>query len=162
MMARALQGGATLTYAVAHTPRSPRIDEVIAPTVLALERGSSLAAALPRSPRHGAPLDLVLVVLRACSEHGGGSAEPISRAASALRQRAALEAERRTHSAQATLSAHVMTWLPGVMLVITLLTSSTVRGSSATPIGITSIALGATLNLIGWRWMRALIAGAGR
>jgi tight adherence protein B len=107
-------------------------------------------------------LDLVLVVVRACAEHGGEGAEPIDRAAAALRQRAALAGERRTNSAQARMSALVMTCLPLAMLALLALTSRSVRAASTSPAGLVAIALGAMLNLAGWAWMRRLIARATR
>ncbi len=99
-------------------------------------------------------------MLRACAEHGGAAAEPIDRAASALRQRAALAGERRTQSAQARMSAIVMTLLPGAMLAMLLITSGAVRRTALSPVGLAVIACGALLNLAGWSWMRRLIAGA--
>jgi tight adherence protein B len=161
-LARALRGGATLHHALRTIPPPASVRDRLAPAMLALERGASVAAALAE-PVAGSPhLDLVLVVLRACAEHGGEAAEPIDRAAAALRQRSALAGERRTQSAQARMSAVVMTLLPGAMLGMLLLTSPPVRASAASPIGLVVIAGGALLNLAGWWWMRRLIAGAAR
>ena len=68
-------------------------------------------------------------------------------------------AERRTQSAQARLSAVVMTVLPLAMLGLLLVTSSTTRQAATTPLGLLVIATGAVLNLAGWRWMRRIIVG---
>jgi tight adherence protein B len=134
----------------------------LAPVVLALERGTSVSGALA-DVHAGAPdLDLVVVVLRACAEHGGASAEPIDRAAAALRQRAALAGERRTNSAQARMSALVMTCLPGAMLVLLMSTSRSVRGATTSPAGLAALGAGIALNAAGWEWMRRLIARATR
>ena len=135
------------------------VADTLAPAVLSLDRGGSVATALAQVDARSPHLDLVLVVLRAVAEHGGAAAEPIDRAASALRQRAALIGERRTQSAQARLSAIVMTFLPGVMLAVLILSSSSVRTAVASPVGLGAIAAGALLNAVGWSWMRRLIAG---
>jgi tight adherence protein B len=102
------------------------------------------------------------VVVRACAEHGGSAAEPIDRAAAALRQRAALAGERRTNSAQARMSALVMTGLPAAMLMLLTITSGSVRAAATSPVGSIAIAIGALLNIAGWHWMRQLIGRATR
>lgn len=161
-LARAVRGGATLRHALCTVPPPAHTAPLIAPALLALERGASVAAALAQIESASHDLHVVLVVIRACAEHGGPAAEPIDRAAAALRQRAALAGERRTNSAQARMSALVMTCLPGAMLGTLALTSSSVRGAVATPAGVTAIALGVALNVAGWNWMRRLIARSTR
>jgi tight adherence protein B len=161
-LARALRGGATLRHALCTVAPPPSVAPQLAPALLALERGTSVAAALTDIDARSRDLDLVLVVLRACAEHGGTTAEPIDRAAAALRQRAALAGERRTHSAQARMSAVVMTCLPGAMLALLALTSRSVRAAATSPAGVAVIGAGLLLNLAGWAWMRRLIARATR
>jgi tight adherence protein B len=134
---------------------SAYVDEI----VFALDRGSRLADALA-GPTPSPHLDLAVTVLRACALNGGPPAEPLDRAAATLRGRAADAAERQTQSAQARLSAVVMTILPVAMLVLLLATSSTTRAAASTPTGSVAIVLGAALNIGGWRWMRRIIAGA--
>jgi tight adherence protein B len=157
-LARAMRGGITLRHALSTVPPPDRIAPSLAPALLALERGAPVAAALARVESTSHDLDLVLVVMRACAEHGGPAAEPIDRAAATLRQRAALAGERRTNSAQARMSALVMTCLPGAMLGLLVLTSSSVRGAAMSTLGVTAIVLGILLNLAGWGWMQRLIA----
>ena len=130
-LARALRGGDTLNRAVRSVAPPACAADALAPALLALERGASVGAALSAIQTSSTHLDLVVVVLRACAEHGGTAAEPIDRAAAALRQRAALTAERATQSAQARMSALVMTILPGAMLLMLLVTSRSVRASRA-------------------------------
>jgi len=142
------------TSAPAHAP------EAIGAVALALDRGASLTAALDAAAGHDAELDLALTVLRACAAHGGPPGEPLDRAAATLRGRAADRAERRTHSAQARLSAVVMTWLPIAMLLVLLTTSASVRAAVARPTGGAVLVLGGALNLIGWRWMRRIIGSS--
>jgi len=161
-LARAIRGGATLHNALRTVPAPECVDTPLAPAHLALERGASIHGALASVAATSPHLDLVLVVLRSCAENGGSAAEPIDRAAAALRQRAALAGERRTNSAQARLSALVMTLLPGAMLGMLLATSGSVRAVALSPIGLFVVALGAILNVTGWWWMRRLIAGATR
>jgi tight adherence protein B len=161
-LARGLRGGATLHHALRSTPPPAPVVDRLAPALLALERGATVTGALAGIHTGSADLDLVVVVLRACAEHGGAAAEPIDRAATALRQRSALAGERRTQSAQARMSAIVMTILPGAMLAMLLVTSPPVRTTAGTPLGLTVISCGALLNLAGWWWMRRMIEGAGR
>ena len=161
-LARALRGGATLRHALGTVTPPDRVAPLLAPALLALERGAPIAAALAQIESSSHDLDVVLVVMRACAEHGGPAAEPIDRAAATLRQRAALAGERRTNSAQARMSALVMTCLPGAMLVLLASTSSSVRGAATSSFGLIAIALGVALNIAGWGWMHRLIARATR
>lgn len=158
-LARALRGGATLHHALRIVTPPDCVAGALAPVVLSLDRGAPVATALAGVDVGSPHLDLVLVVLRAVAEHGGDAAEPIDRAASALRQRAALIGERRTQSAQARLSAIVMTFLPVVMLAVMIVSSGPVRAVLGSPVGVGAIAAGALLNLVGWSWMKRLIAG---
>jgi Flp pilus assembly protein TadB len=66
------------------------------------------------------------------------------------------------HSAQARLSARVMTALPLAMLMLLVATSDSVRRVTVSPFGALVVTVGVALNLIGWRWMRATIERAGR
>jgi Flp pilus assembly protein TadB len=60
------------------------------------------------------------------------------------------------------MSAIVMTCLPGAMLALLVLTSSSVRAIVLTPVGLAVIGVGIVLNLAGWGWMHRLIARATR
>ena len=161
-LARAVRGGVTLRHALGTVPPPACVAPNLALALLALERGASVVAALADVEDASPDLDLVLVVVRACAEHGGATAEPIDRAAAALRQRAALAGERRTNSAQARMSALVMTCLPGAMLALLVVTSGSVRAAAVAPTGLAVIAAGIVLNVAGWFWMRRLIAGTTR
>jgi tight adherence protein B len=161
-LARALRGGTTLHHALRTVAPPQGAAESLAPALLALERGLPVGRAVADVRGASSDLDLVLVVLRACADNGGAAAEPIDRAAAALRQRAALAGERRTHSAQARMSALVMTLLPGAMLFMLAASSASVRAVVLTPVGLVVIAAGAVLNVAGWSWMRRLIGSAAR
>ena len=159
-LARAVGSGSTLVAAVREVEPPIGCTAAVGRVRLALERGVALQDACAIDV-DSVDLRIALTVLRACAIQGGSPAEPISRTAATLRGRAADAAERRTQSAQAHLSAVVMTVLPICMLALLLLTSGPVRGFAASPIGLTVIAVGASLNLVGWRWMRRII-GADR
>lgn len=159
-MARVVRSGSTVATAL-RTTEAPigcavQVDQI----VLALDRGSRLSDALElttTSPH----LNVALAVLRACALNGGPPAEPLDRAAATLRGRAADAAERQTQSAQARLSAIVMTVLPVAMLALLLATSSATRTATASPAGVVAVAIGGALNVGGWRWMQRIIGSAG-
>ncbi len=157
-LAGAIRSGSTLTSAIREVAPPPGGEQEHSRIVLALDRGAALHAAL-ESSASSPDVELALIVLRACALNGGSSAEPIDRAAATLRARDADEADRLTQSAQARLSAIVMTVLPSAFLVVLAVTSSSVRTILYSPIGIVVVTLGGVLNLIGWRWMRHLIGG---
>lgn len=158
-LARAVRGGATLRHALQTVAPPPAVAPALDPALLALDRGASTVDALDAVEQAPPHLDLVLVVLRACARHGGAPAEPIDRAAAALRQRAALLAERASQSAQARMSAAVMTLLPGALLAVLLATSAPVRHAVGTPAGALAVLLGSAANGAGWWWMHRLIRG---
>jgi tight adherence protein B len=158
-LARAARSGSTLTAAVRESAAPAQLAAELAAVHLALDRGVALAAALEQAPVGNSDVQLAFTVLRACAEHGGPPGEPIDRAAATLRGRAADMAERRTHSAQARLSAVVMTWLPVAMLALLLSTSAAVRTAVTRPAGLVVVTAGAALNFVGWRWMGRIIEG---
>lgn len=157
-LARAVRSGATLTVAVRGTAASNAVDAQLDPLRLALDRGVALvdAASEPSASPH---LDVALAVIRACARHGGPAAEPLDRAAATLRARAADLADRAIHSEQARLSARIMTSLPIVMLALLYSTSSATRAAAHTAPGLVAVGAGASLNVVGWRWMRRVIEG---
>jgi Flp pilus assembly protein TadB len=155
-LARVVRGGSTLIGALHSVAPPPSCRDALDPVILSLRRGGSLRDALDVAT-HSPHLDLAVTVLRACTANGGPPAEPLDRAAATLRGRAADLADRRTQSAQARLSATVMTVLPIAMLALLLTTSATTRSAATSTTGLAVIVAGAVLNLIGWRWMRRLI-----
>jgi tight adherence protein B len=160
-LAGAIRSGSTLAAAIRDVEPPGSCVPAVASIRLASRRGASLrqACEMEPCPPH---LDLALAVIRACAENGGPAAEPLSRAAATLRGRAADAAERRTQSAQARMSAVVMTVLPITMLGLLLLTSSPIRLFIGSPVGAGVVAVGVLLNLLGWLWMRRLIDGGRR
>ena len=158
-LARAARSGSTLTEAIRDVDAPSSCRDAIDTVSLALARGRSVSTALDAVRSPSPHLTLALGVLHACAHHGGRPAEPLDRAAATLRARAMAAAERRTQSAQARLSAVVMTVLPVAMLGLLLATSATTRQAAATPLGMLVIGAGALLNVAGWRWMRRIIMG---
>lgn len=158
-LARAVRGGATVRSAFVQVEPPDAIVTHHRHVALALERGAPFATALDVPQPVPTHLDLVLVVLRSLALHGGPASEPLDRAAAALRQRSAIIGERRSQSAQAQLSAIVMTLLPGVLLAVLLATSTGVRSAAVSSAGATVIGVGAVANVVGWWWMRRLIRG---
>lgn len=158
-LARATRSGSTLSNAIRCTAPPASFAATVEQIVHALDRGVPLRDALHASGPTSPHVDLALIVVRACADNGGPPSEPIDRAATTLRGREADAADRRTQSAQARLSAQVMTALPGAMLGVLWLTSGATRDAVATRYGLVLISVGVALNLIGWRWMRAIVNG---
>ena len=117
----------------------------------------------PPRRRHPPPLPepaLGLAVLELAARHGGTTAASLDRAASAVRERRSVIAERAVQSAQARLSALVLTLLPIGFAVWTASTDQRVaRFLAGSPIGWACLGVGLTLNLAGWAWMRLIIRG---
>ncbi|HEY5664513.1 MAG TPA: type II secretion system F family protein [Ilumatobacter sp.] len=160
-LARAVGSGSTLSAALREVEPPSSCADTIGRIRLALARGTSLHAALS-CPAGSPHLDVALTVLRTCAAHGGDAAQPLGRTAVVLRERAAAAAELHTQSAQARLSATVMTALPVGMLALLTATSAPVRGFVASPAGLATVAAGLTLNVAGRRWMTRLIGGGRR
>lgn len=121
------------------------------------------------SPRSTAPIAhgderIVLHALLACHLVGGHAVGVLDRAGSVLRERRAWRLERRAQSAQARLSAIVLTALPPAVAVWGLLTSHQVRRAyTEVPFTVVATSAGLLCNAIGWWWMRRLVgAGGGR
>jgi tight adherence protein B len=93
---------------------------------------------------------------------GGPAAATLDAAAAQLRERMALRAEAQVHSAQARLSARVLTAVPVVFCLWNVATSPAVRAAWLGPIGMVCAAVGAVLNLSGWWWMRRIVARVAR
>ena len=157
-LARVARSGSTMVTALRTVEPPASCRPVVDGIVLALDRGVRLADALTVSSS-SPHLNLAITVARACAVNGGPPAEPLDRAAATLRGRAADAAERRTQSAQARLSAVVMTVLPVAMLALLLATSSTTRAAATSGPGFVAIVVGGVLNIAGWRWMRRIVAG---
>lgn len=157
-IARDLRVGASLHAAVdAALARRPACLEAVERS---LRRGRTLPAALADVPVRGADERLVVQTLLACCRSGGRLAAPVERAALVLRERRTWQQERHAQSAQARLSAVVMTLLPIGFALWGAASSARVRaayGSSSAVI--VCMVAGLALNSAGWWWMRSLVYG---
>jgi tight adherence protein B len=159
LVARALRSGSSLSRAIAAGADADSPMAPIAATVMRRTgRGEPLVAALDAAGVDPSSVaGLGVVVLRSCARYGGPAAAPLERAAATLRAREAVLAEQRAHSAQARLSARVLTLLPVAVLALLATTDATVRTAIVTPAGATVVIVGAALNGVGSLWMRGII-----
>jgi len=90
-------------------------------------------------------------------ELGGPVAATLHHGAALLREREAQRAEARAHSAQARLSAKVLTAVPLLFAVWNAATSATFRQTITSPTGLVAASAGLATNAIGWWWMRRIV-----
>jgi tight adherence protein B len=133
--------------------------EAFAHARAALLAGATIDSALDHVPVDQPDVALATHVLRLCATQGGPVSESVDRAAATLREREAVAQERVAQSAQARLSARVLTLLPIAFGGWTVLTTPTVRRFFLTPIGLICLLLGVGLNAGGWLLMRRLSRG---
>lgn len=160
-LSRRVRAGSTLRDALIVTgSSSPALAAAIADVRHRLERGASIESALADRAHDDGHLALAVAVIVSAARLGGSSAQPLDRAAAALRLRAADGQERVAHSAQARMSAHVLTLVPLGFLALMLTVDADVRHATTTPTGATIIIVGLALNGVGWLWMRSVIGRA--
>jgi tight adherence protein B len=157
-----VRAGSSLTRAVIDADTTTAPEQRPFPGAgLALARGRGLADALePALDDRSGAVALLTPVMIASAELGGPAAGALERVADTLLARAAEREERRTNSAQARLSARVLTTLPFGVLAVLVLSEPSIRTTLATPAGLTCLAIGTTLNGLGWWWMRRIIGRA--
>jgi len=158
-VAREIRGGASLIAALGRVEAQAPLDQCLEPLHLALERGSSLRAATERITTTSDGLGRALAVIRVSSTAGVGAAIGLDRTAASLRERSAVAAERRAQSAQARLSAQVLTILPGLAVTVMAMVSPTLRTTLMGPVGTICLPIGLGFNLVGWLWMRRILRG---
>ena len=98
-------------------------------------------------------LTVCSAVIACAAEVGGSLAEPVDRLAVAMRERSELDRDRRTHSAQARLSALVLSCLPIGVLGVLVVADSGVREVITSPLGASVVAAGVGLDALGAWWM---------
>lgn len=103
---------------------------------------------------------VVLHAIRAAHAIGGPIAATIDTASALLRERAVIRGEALAHSAQARLSARVLTGVPLAFAAWSMASSATFRAAFLSPVGLASAAAGGVCNLLGWWWMRRIVARA--
>lgn len=169
-VSRSVRRGATLRQTIIDTePAHPSLVAETTPLRHRLGRGAGVAEASDswrrmigdsdrRSDRH---LIAVASVLSISSSVGGGASAPLDRLAAAMRQAAADDLERGSQSAQALMSARVLTLVPITMLVMLVTIDAEVRHVAGSTTGLAVISCGLALNTFGAWWMRRIItAGA--
>jgi tight adherence protein B len=158
-VAGGVRAGSSLTQAVLDAGTDP--DAPFDHVAHVLRRGRPLESAF-RDETSGpdTAVGLAAPVVATCAEVGGPAAHALERVAATLLARAAERDDRRTASAQARLSARVLTVLPLGVLAILVAAEPSIRAVLATPAGACCVVAGGTLDLCGWWWMRRLI-GAG-
>ncbi len=174
-LARALRHGSTLHAALTHTLPT---DAVVAQRSASLRhwlgRGATVADACDEwadeladechggSRRRAGSIDRVELlatmstVLAAAALLGGSAAAPLDRFAVTMRQRTSDDLERAAQSAQARMSAKVLTFVPIAVLGLLLLTDDEVRAVVASATGAAIISLGLGVNTVGAIWMRRI------
>jgi len=114
------------------------------------------------SARPDADEQVVLQALHATRTLGGPVAATLDAAAALLRERIAIRAEAAAHSAQARLSARVLTGVPLVFCLWNMLTSASFRSAWLSPVGRMCAIVGLACNALGWWWMRRIVGRAAR
>ena len=144
LVAADVRGGSSLRHAVAAAAGSMAVDPSL------LER-----------PGTG-PSDRALVAqaLQVAAQLGGAVAATVQQTANVVRERAAVRAEAAVHSAQARLSARVLTAVPLVFSGWSAVADHTFRRALLSPVGAAAAVAGLGCNLAGWAWMRRLIGQA--
>ena len=167
-------------------PRAPTADEwaaVLDGVAAEVRTGSSLAVALQqalaRYQPHGQTMApsatlaalaiaevadpdeaVVVQAISAAYSLGGPVAATLDAASALLRERAVIRSEALAYSAQARLSARVLTGVPLAFAGWSLLTSRSFRTAVLSTTGLASALIGGICNLVGWWWMRRIVGKA--
>jgi tight adherence protein B len=114
--------------------------------------------------RGGDDPDLAVVAqsVTAALELGGPVAATLHHGAALLREREAQRAEAKAYSAQARLSAKVLTAVPLLFTAWSAATSATFRQAISSPIGLVAASAGLATNTLGWWWMHRVVDTATR
>jgi tight adherence protein B len=161
-VARSSRAGSSLAQAIAEADAETPADRRPFPRAgHALQRGRGLVDALVMDALGpSTPAGVVGPVIEACADLGGPPAAPLERVSDVLLARAAEHDERRAATAQARLSARVLTAVPLGVVAFLALSEPAIRAVLATPAGITCLAAGVAVNLLGRWWMSVLIRSA--
>lgn len=168
-LARSLRHGSTLRSALgAVVPETAGVEAHAARLRHRLERGATLtdacdawSADLEQVTTPGTEaLATLAAVLSAAALLGGDVAEPLDRFAVAMRQQASQQLERAAQSAQARLSARVLTTIPLAMLGVLVAADREVRSAATSSAGMAAIGAGVVLNASGGWWMRRIAGSA--
>ena len=160
-VARSLRSGASLRQAVAEAagPTPGALGRELATVARQVERGATLVDALEglaaRRPVPGVRLAVAALCLGV--ETGGAQARAVDGVAATLRDRLAVAAEVRALSSQARVSAVVIGLAPVAFGGFAATTDPrTAQFMFSTPAGLMLLAVGVTLDGLGWLWMQRL------
>jgi len=161
-VARAVRSGSSLTHACAEAAAagSDAVRVELTDVVARAARGLSLATALGHWSRHHPSTDVRLAgaALSLAASAGGAQARAVDGVAATVRERRAMAAEVRAHSAQARLSAIVIGLLPVAFLLWAITTDGrTAAFLVADPIGWMCLVAGLVLEALGALWMRRIL-----
>jgi tight adherence protein B len=158
----AMRAGRSLSAAVLDADAAVPDGRLPFPEVAhAVRRGRSIGEAFRGANADpSTPVGLAAPVLATCAELGGPSAGPLEAVADVLTARADERAERRTASAQARLSARVLSIVPFAVAVLLAVTEPSVRAALTTPAGMALVTIGLVMNAAGWLWMSAMVRAA--
>lgn len=148
--ARHCASGVSLTESFSASVAASPLRRLFAPTSAALEAGETVERALDRQPAAHPHVVLAVHAVRLCARRGGNISESLDRAAATLRERSAASRERHAQSAQARLSARVLTVLPICFGGWTIATTRSVQQFVLTAPGLACIGIGLILNVAGW------------
>jgi tight adherence protein B len=152
-VAARVRGGTHLRIAFAEAQRElPHTASALGPH----HRFDDLERLSPSDPDEA----VVVQVVTAASRWGGSTAATVQSGASMLRERAAARHEAAAHSAQARLSARVLTLVPLVFATWSFAASAAFRHAVGTTAGLVAITTGLVCNLLGWWWMRHIVRSA--
>ena len=157
-VARSLRAGASLQTALEQAAEvgSGTVTAELANVLVAVRRGAPLGPALDRWSAGDDPVRTMTgVALGLGAELGGARAQALDGAAASLRDRAALAGEIRALTSQARASAGVMVLAPVGFAAFSWVAGAGTSPVFTTPVGLTCLVAGLTLDALGAWWMAA-------
>ena len=159
LLARALRAGASLRTAV-ETVAADFPEAELAAVVARVRRGQDMAEAIHIWACGSVERQAVAALLVLGHKSGAAMASSLDKAAASIRQRRALSDEIRALTAQTRISGIVVAVAPvGFGAVIALADREVLGVLFTTPVGLMSLILGVTLELLGVWWMSRLARG---
>lgn len=159
--ARSLRSGASLRLAIGEAAAATpgRLGRELAEVARQVGHGATLVAALEglAARRPVAGVRLAVSALCLAAETGGAQARAVDGVAATLRDRLGIAAEVRALSSQARVSAVVIGLAPLAFGAFAITTDPrTGQFLFHTPVGLALLAVGLTLDGLGWLWMQRL------
>jgi tight adherence protein B len=162
MVGRSLRSGASFTQALHEVAaEAPRVFATEIQQVLdGIEMGQPGWQALRAwADEVGRPeVRIVASALALASENEAGSSRALEGVSQSLRDRSALAAEIRSHTAQAAVSMQALVLLPlGFLSIESLGDQRTIRYLTSERLGQLCLVIGVVLNIVGWAWMKSIV-----